>query len=440
MTNNNSFILTFPSDLCSTMHRDGYPIDRFRMASQWFSFAMSQQNKMPIGLALGLPGDNFILHEIGLIQSPDWWSGFQQAHYQETPQKNLIELLPDRLKEKIKNGTAMVHIDQSLEGFPLIEQHFNYYKGFHQYFKLYDLPASSFIFSTGNMIERIVYNNWCDENNITDRMIIIPAMFWAQMTAHNGFFNQYAEQNINSLTFDEQIEYKSQNHIVLFNCLNRVLRDHRTAFLALLNYYNLVNENKISHDVFKQQFSQRIILRGYKFHPAFDETNVRDIFKKLPLILDTDKFEINQAQTFLKTVYLETWVPVVTETFFHELSNLTIFFSEKTFKPMRAMTPFILVGANGSLKELKKQGFKTFSDFWDESYDNIEAHDDRLIAICELLTELNKKTKEEWLEIYKQMRPILEHNMDHLVNNNWIKELNYDTVEIILKKAKKEKE
>ena len=49
--------------------------------------------------------------------------------------------------------------------------------------------------------------------------------------------------------------------------------------------------------------------------------------------------------------------------------NETIFLSEKIFKPIYCCQPFIVFGNPGTLKELHNLGFKTFSDFWDESYD-----------------------------------------------------------------------
>jgi hypothetical protein len=44
--------------------------------------------------------------------------------------------------------------------------------------------------------------------------------------------------------------------------------------------------------------------------------------------------------------------------------------SEKIFKPISNLQPFLVIGDYLTLAELKKLGFKTFSPFIDESYDN----------------------------------------------------------------------
>ena len=47
------------------------------------------------------------------------------------------------------------------------------------------------------------------------------------------------------------------------------------------------------------------------------------------------------------------------------------FLTEKTFKPIRAGHPFIVVGNDSLLHLLHLLGFETYSQCWDESYDNV---------------------------------------------------------------------
>jgi hypothetical protein len=72
--------------------------------------------------------------------------------------------------------------------------------------------------------------------------------------------------------------------------------------------------------------------------------------------------------------------------------------------------PFVLGAPPYTLKLLKEHGFKTFSDFWDESYDSITVHEERLLKIFEVIDFINSKSIEELQEMYIQMKPILEHN------------------------------
>ena len=72
---------------------------------------------------------------------------------------------------------------------------------------------------------------------------------------------------------------------------------------------------------------------------------------------------------------------------------------------MRALLfhPFIILGCPYTLRYLRGLGFKTFPEFFDESYDMIEDVRERYDAVLKNILELNKKSLEElrvvWLLI-----------------------------------------
>jgi hypothetical protein len=121
--------------------------------------------------------------------------------------------------------------------------------------------------------------------------------------------------------------------------------------------------------------------------------------------------EYNLAFNFNETLHLNTFVNVLTETLFE---NETIFLSEKIFKPIMGCQPFIVFGNPNTLQELQNIGFKTFNEFWDESYDSELDFSKRLSKIITILKDLVKKSDEELLEITKKMLPILQHNYEHI--------------------------
>jgi len=395
----NKIILTTIVDNDTTRGLHSNSLDRFKLSSDWAKLNIKDSVLMPItsAHALDMYIDGFILHQIGTVGGPDWWSGFNKVNYTDDKKHlNVVEMLPAKLMKKLRNKTAMVHYDQSLEGFPLITNYDNYYDSFYKYFKLFGLPPKQFIYTTCNLIEEETHSKYCSEHNIPEeeRMIVIAINFFAAATADPLFFGSTSD----SITVAEHIQYKKTNDITLYNCLNRVTRQHRIALSAMLNYYNLIDGYKISQNIYPKHFAKEIRMYQFQNHPAFDTANVTNIYSKLPLVLDTDQFHINKAQHFFKDLYLETYINVITETFFSEYNGdngNSMFFSEKIYKPMRARQPFILVGAPGSIKALQTEGFKTFDKWFDESYSNIKDDTDRLEAVCKLLVELNKKTKTE---------------------------------------------
>jgi arabinogalactan endo-1,4-beta-galactosidase len=78
-------------------------------------------------------------------------------------------------------------------------------------------------------------------------------------------------------------------------------------------------------------------------------------------------------------------------------------------------------------ESLKSKGFKTFSDFWDESYDEIEDNSDRMELVYKTIKSLIEKTNEEWDELNTKLLPILEHNRNTLIT---IKETEVNTTYI----------
>lgn len=346
--------------------------------------------QMPISMALNLTKEFSLVYEISADEIPQHWTD------------HLLMELPEKLKEKLRDKTAIVYYDQSWEGFPMID----YLEKLYENFKKFDLPPSQFVFATSNLLEKEIHNEWCKQNSIQNSMTVISANFFAALATQRVLFK-------GEINMDEHLAYKSSNNISLFNCLNRVRREHRICFLTMLNYYDLLDSNKVSHNTFSYETQID--------HPAFANNNINNVLSKLPLILDSAEFEVNKAHNFYKEVYLDSWITVVTETMATEAN--TMFFSEKIYKPMMARHPFIIVGLPGSLRQLKEQGFRTFDSWWDESYDDIENVTDRLDAICKVLLELQTKSKEYWVDIYNEMSSVLEHNYSQLNSRNWVEPL-----------------
>jgi hypothetical protein len=60
------------------------------------------------------------------------------------------------------------------------------------------------------------------------------------------------------------------------------------------------------------------------------------------------------------------------------------------------------------------QGYRTFNSIIDESYDLIDNHHDRLVALTKTFIEFASRPIEEIHEIYMQCLPILEHNRERV--------------------------
>lgn len=113
--------------------------------------------------------------------------------------------------------------------------------------------------------------------------------------------------------------------------------------------------------------------------------------------------------------YANCFCAVVNETRFAQpFGNI----SEKTLNPLRAKLPLILVAPPYSLEYLKTFGFKTFDRWWDESYDQEENHERRMIKIINIIDYIDSKSLDELTAMYKEMTEVLVHN-NHIAK--WFK-------------------
>jgi hypothetical protein len=112
----------------------------------------------------------------------------------------------------------------------------------------------------------------------------------------------------------------------------------------------------------------------------------------------------------------ETLLYLVTETV---ASGRRQHLTEKTFKPICLQMPFIIVGSAGSLQYLRSYGFQTFSNLWDESYD--EENNDllRYEKIAQTLNDLNCTSTKEKQQIYNSSKKICEHNYNHFYHGGF---------------------
>jgi hypothetical protein len=114
------------------------------------------------------------------------------------------------------------------------------------------------------------------------------------------------------------------------------------------------------------------------------------------------------SETFLNS-YKECFCAIVNETRFAQPFG---YFSEKTTTAIQSRLPVIIVAPPRTLEYLKTFGFKTFDQWWDESYDLEEDHEKRLMKIFDVIDFINSKSLEELKIIYQEMKEILEHNIN----------------------------
>ena len=119
----------------------------------------------------------------------------------------------------------------------------------------------------------------------------------------------------------------------------------------------------------------------------------------------------NFYTNFLIDIVAETWT-----------QGDCFFPTEKTIRPMLLKKPMIVMGSKNYLEYLRQMGFRTFGDFWDESYDGYEGTD-RYTRILALVNYLATKSTNDLESMSWHMEYTLQHNYDLLMNQNYQRQI-----------------
>lgn len=342
----------------------------------------------------------------GVTHSPwDWCKG------------DLLSFLSEEYIRDLRTGKAFLLLDQSHEGY-----HEDWvFTELHNQFDRYDISPSQLIYITGNLEERRQYDRWLEGKTVKGKACIVPCAHFEPMI-HETALNRVRIYKQPALpTFSDHLTYKLANlsEIKTYNCLQKRPRAHRIWMFKelvdnnLLEYgINSMNELAIEHTYYMDKsMSPEDYERVSKYLPMLPPTT-EPLDKEIRDFSDQDSGKYQQR--FNEDLMLQTWVSVISEASFGED---TCFISEKTFKPIAACHPFILIGNKYSLRNLRDMGYKTFSPFIDESYDELDTWE-RFPAIANAIKKINDLTDEERIEWLKGMKDILEHNAETLKKNS----------------------
>ena len=334
--------------------------------------------------------------------------------------------LPDNLIEGIKLGLGKIGFFQPTEG--TFGETDKSYIWMCDLAKKYDIKKEQFLIVSSNLYSQERYNQLVNDNVIEDRLTIYPYDYFAHSIWFNdaGSFkldpnsNKRMYENFNNSIVKNQTEMKSKH----FLCLNRITRPHRMIIFSELmtntkliyksyvslgassmnggnekDFYNITNS--FIDDNYNR--SKERLLNFYKDYNSLEHH-----------VFDASDLENNKADNLNLFAQNNTFLNIVTETL---TSKNIIFFSEKIYKPIYCAQPFVLIGNPLSLKKLREKGYKTFGQWWDESYDEELDFTKRFEKIMDVLEDISTWSLEKCFEITQEMEPILKHNFNVMMNN-----------------------
>jgi 2-polyprenyl-3-methyl-5-hydroxy-6-metoxy-1,4-benzoquinol methylase len=196
--------------------------------------------------------------------------------------------------------------------------------------------------------------------------------YWAQTTLDNSF----PEKHYPSIADYDPGSVKQYK----FDILLGQPRAHRDWLFQKLKQNDLLNNNIVTYRYVKESSGRYEYIRHENYtSPAYD-----------PELDPSYNIQgLSTANNIPWKIYGHTDFSVVAETNYkNDTKNYII--TEKTYKPILAKRLFVLFAPAGQLKMLKDQGFQTFGDIIDESYDDILSDELRYQKAFDQLLLLNR--------------------------------------------------
>ena len=214
----------------------------------------------------------------------------------------------------------------------------------------------------------------------TNRITCENFCFW--LLATDRYFLKYTPDDVKPTIFKNN-----------FLCYQRKIYDERKLIYELL-----INKKGI---VTLSGKNNKDVNNNLPAHIGYEEIGIDEIEKSR---LPNDIWSLGNIDILNKS-----FLNIVVETT-QDLNNKSHFLSEKTFKPIIGMRPFLIYGHPKSSVALKKMGFETFDE--DFGYTPTNSHIKNALQITEIVDELNNLDS-----FYQKLLPKIQHNKNTFKTN-----------------------
>ena len=237
------------------------------------------------------------------------------------------------------------------------------------------------------------------------RVGFYPVYYWSHAVIARDWY-RFAQ-------FDSRLLTRKSNKTFLVYCRDWTPnREYRLKFLELIVQQQLIEDCVIST---QHVNTQGVHLKDYQIQNSKFNVDIGEILRSVP---DNNSSSSSSADYDVNHIS-STRVSVVLETI---VDSNKIHLTEKILRPIACAHPFVLAAGPGALNYLQSYGFKTYSDFWDESYDQEPDTILRLEKITYTMKQIQNLTQDDWQKI----QCIAEHNQRHFFSTEFIDQVSQE--------------
>jgi len=215
-----------------------------------------------------------------------------------------------------------------------------------------------------------------------------------------NFFSQVIPKYFVSYT-EQQLHLRKSKY--LYINYNRKPRDHRSALVNQLIDEDLLKYGVVTLGKPNSIYSKETLPKQHLNLNETPQDAVGNWGMNMEFGIPHDIHSLGNL-----TIWQQHFLNIVGETEFFPWDNM--FISEKTWKPILGLRPFVINGQTKIYKYLRDQGFQTFNHYWPqvdvEGATELEVHD-TIVKVIKYLQELNPADLQN---MYQRMWPALTHN------------------------------
>lgn len=315
---------------------------------------------------------------------------------------DIFRYLRPSVLNSLKKNKAIFIFDMSTEGWSSRPNHpvlFPIFEKLYQSCKIHGVNTSNVVFFSSNLRDEQNNIAYAKLHNFSLINVCSYVFFEKIMNTTIIPLDRSSNNDTLSLEFkylDVVKRCTDQHTDKIFSSLSRLNRNCRSVATFLLCHSDIGDAGLISHNNFSKEFDPAIYpsrWRNYNNLSDYSDQQVLDWCDTLPLIVDRKDFNVNWAVEPYPQIHDQTIFQIVNETMVDDYQQTSLFYSEKTFRPISCFQPLVIYGQPGCNRYLKELGYQLYDDWFDLSFDDVEDPVERYRQLLNSITPVVKMLK-----------------------------------------------
>jgi hypothetical protein len=262
--------------------------------------------------------------------------------------------------------------------------------------------------ATVHPLEQVCFDTGAEGISLEHSGILNFINQWASDTGHSQDLIVINSPNVYEKTQYQNIN-RADNHFLQLSGHYKTTVSDIDSTSSKFGFFvgrHTVVRDQIARDIvenYREHFVMSVMKTSYAVSPWSEL--VRNIPSIDDLCVRDQYFGSIDTNLSLLQYYHRFQIELVAETM---CSGITFFPTEKTFRPITGRRPFLVFGPVNFLNNLQQLGFKTYSECWNESYDQLEGQS-RWQAIKLIINDIIHNGYD-----IEQAQQIADYNQQHL--------------------------